>query len=141
MLSKKIFYGTFENSEQIFSGARQVFEDYYLHFKKTPPTFDGKQAGQLTKLIKKIIFKLEYHKIEITYDSILDLLITILITLEQEKRNKSISWIWDNLEISLLASKFDAIFTHGYSKTISFYEQSVNSPSGTNDAVNNFFGN
>lgn len=144
-MAKRKPYGVFDNEEKIFPGAKQIYFDWYLENKKTPCTFDGKQAGCLDKLIRKIIFKLAAHEKEINYENILDLFIIILNDLRSEKKNRTVVWVYENIEISLLSSKFDIVFINGFKKTSAFKEEktggsSTGTASGDQDVDNLFRG-
>lgn len=87
-----------------FSKALELWFTYYQDRKKERYCMDGKSGMHLKQLLKKLETRLKDKGYEANEDQILNALAVFLLSITDK-------WILDNLEISIVNSKYNVIIS------------------------------
>lgn len=118
------------DEQELFKTFVVIWTDYYEYHKKTNVTFSGMHGVCIKRLIKKIERKLLYHGGEVSETTIIDFFIVFLQSIAENKKNL---WFYERLELNIIDSKFDTIFSNSHEQRL------INQNSRIDDAASDFF--
>lgn len=94
----------------VYPIAKDLWLKYYRYKSQQEYYFTGKCAGNLSKLLDKIVFQMTEKSAPITDESIINNLRGFLASITDE-------WVIQNLELSIVNSKFNVLFKNAINKS------------------------